>query len=129
MPKLTEYRYCTRLADVATDVRAAQRLRYIAFGMGGELLQNVNRDTMEFAMKASAICVDGTWRDVYKDPVTDSKKVSKRGRLALVRDGESYDTVRDDGVSDDDNILEPVFRDGQLLRDDSFEAIRSRVMS
>ena len=55
----------------------------VAFGMGGELLQNVNRDTLKFAMKASAIEIGGHWSDVYKDPVTDAGKRSKRGRLAL----------------------------------------------
>ena len=36
----------------------------IAFGMGGELLQKVNRDTQKFAMKASAIQINGEWQDV-----------------------------------------------------------------
>ena len=57
----------------------------IAFGMGGELLQKINRDTMKFAMKASAAKVDGLWRDVYKDPITDTGKRSKKGRLAVVK--------------------------------------------
>ena len=61
----------------------------IAFGMGGGLLQAVGRDDFRFAMKASAICVDGEWRDVYKDPITDSGKRYKRGRLALSCDFET----------------------------------------
>lgn len=61
-----------------------QSAENIAFGMGGELLQKVNRDTMKFAMKASAAKVDGLWRDVFKDPVTDSGKRSKKGRLAVI---------------------------------------------
>jgi nicotinamide phosphoribosyltransferase len=48
----------------------------IAFGMGGGLLQAVGRADFRFAMKASAICVDGEWRDVYKDPITDVGKRS-----------------------------------------------------
>lgn len=55
----------------------------IAFGMGGGLLQHVNRDDQKFAMKCSAVCVDGKWIDVFKDPITDPGKTSKRGRLAL----------------------------------------------
>lgn len=55
----------------------------IAFGMGGGLLQHVNRDDQKFAMKCSAVCVDGKWVDVFKDPVTDPGKTSKRGRLTL----------------------------------------------
>jgi len=92
----------------------------IAFGMGGGLLQAVGRDDFRFAMKASAICVNGEWRDVYKDPITDSGKRSKRGRLALT---ESFETVRVEEF-DGENLLKPVFRDGKLLRDYSFDEVR-----
>ena len=51
----------------------------IAFGMGGGLLQHVNRDTMKFAMKCSAIVKDGHVVEVYKDPITDQGKKSKKG--------------------------------------------------
>ena len=50
----------------------------IAFGMGGGLLQSLNRDTLGWAMKCSAARVNGEWRDVYKDPIGGSK-TSKRG--------------------------------------------------
>jgi len=95
----------------------------IAFGMGGGLLQAVGRDDFRFAMKASAICVDGEWRDVYKDPITDSGKRSKRGRLALT---ESFETVRVEEL-DGENLLVPVFRDGVLLRDYSFDEVRGVI--
>jgi nicotinamide phosphoribosyltransferase len=52
-----------------------------AFGSGGDLMQNVNRDTCKFAMKCSAIKVNGEWRDVYKDPITDQGKASIRGKV------------------------------------------------
>jgi nicotinamide phosphoribosyltransferase len=51
----------------------------IAFGMGGGLLQHLNRDTQKFAMKCSAARINGVWVDVYKDPVTDPGKASKKG--------------------------------------------------
>ena len=98
----------------------------VAFGMGGELLQNVNRDTLKFAMKASAIEIDGRWSDVYKDPVTDRGKRSKRGRLALVRDG-GWRTVRKETVDARDNALRAVYRNGELLVDEPFDTIRARV--
>jgi nicotinamide phosphoribosyltransferase len=60
----------------------------VAFGQGGGLLQHVNRDTMKFAMKCSAIMVNGEWRDVYKDPIHDSGKRSMKGRFSVVRDTE-----------------------------------------
>lgn len=100
----------------------------IAFGMGGALLQHSNRDTQKFAMKASAACVNGQWRDVYKDPITDPGKRSKRGRLAVVRGADGrYETVRLDALQGRENILVPVFRNGNLLREDSLTAIRSRT--
>lgn len=52
-----------------------------AFGSGGDLMQNVSRDTLKFAMKCSAIKVNGEWRDAYKDPITDQGKKSIRGRV------------------------------------------------
>ena len=74
-------------------------------------MQQVNRDSLSFAMKASAIQVDGSWRDIYKAPITDLKKHSKKGRLALSRE---YKT-----------LLEVVYKDGSLKKEYSFEEIRS----
>ena len=102
----------------------------IAFGMGGELLQNINRDTLQFAMKASAIRINGQWRDVYKDPVTDTGKRSKRGRLALVTDSKNgYQTIRESVLGNRDNLLDVVFHNGKLMRDEDFEHIRKRVIN
>jgi len=96
----------------------------IAFGMGGALLQQPNRDTFSFAMKASAIKVDGSWRDVFKDPVSDSGKRSKKGRLA-VTDG--FITVRQEALNGRKNLLVPVYKDGKLLKDLGFDEIRRRA--
>lgn len=100
----------------------------LAFGMGGELLQKVDRDTQKFAMKASAIRVNGVWRDVAKDPVTDPGKASKKGRLALIRgsNGE-LQTIREDALQGQPNVLEPVYLNGRLLRNESLAVIRQRL--
>lgn len=72
----------------------------IAFGMGGALLQgnkfsSINRDTHKFAIKCSAIIRDNKLQEVYKDPITDSGKTSKKGRLDLIynKDKQIYETV------------------------------------
>ena len=65
----------------------------IVFGSGGGLLQDCNRDTLRFAMKCSAVCVDGQWRDVYKRPASDPAKNSKRGKLKLVKKNGVLTTV------------------------------------
>lgn len=100
----------------------------IAFGMGGELLQKVNRDTMKFAMKASAAKIRGQWVDVYKDPITDQGKKSKRGRLALIRNGNGrYETIRENKLNGQENLLGTVYKNGKLIIEHNFEEIRARA--
>lgn len=99
----------------------------LAFGMGGGLLQQVDRDTLGWAMKASAAQVAGEWRDVYKDPITSKAKRSKRGRLALVKTDESTETIRLDELNGRENLLQPVFRNGKLLREDTLSTVRERT--
>merc|ERR1719174_780042 len=55
----------------------------MVFGSGGALLQKVNRDTFKCAFKCSEITIAGKAREVFKDPITDSGKASKKGRLTL----------------------------------------------
>lgn len=98
----------------------------VAFGMGGGLLQQCNRDTMSFAMKCSAIKINGEWRDVYKSPVTDSGKRSKKGRLALITEDRKYETVPIDGNYWRD-ILKPVYRDGALVDHTTLSKVRQRA--
>ena len=97
----------------------------VAFGMGGGLLQKVDRDTLKWAMKASAIRIDGVWHDIHKDPLTDPGKMSKKGRQALIRDAGGWRTVP--MAQARDNRLVPVYRDGKLLHETSFDAVRARA--
>jgi len=104
----------------------------IAFGMGGALLQRLNRDTLKFAFKASAIKVSGEWRDVYKEPITDTGKNSKRGRLYLIRwDEGSYMTTRMNDHANDNarrkDVLQTVYENGELIMDEKFSDIRERA--
>lgn len=103
-----------------------------AMGMGGGLLQKVDRDTCKYAMKANAVEIDGEWKDVYKDPITDQGKKSKRGRqmVALI-DGKytalevsKVPTNMGHGIADQ---LRPVYCDGVLLVEDTFEDVRERA--
>jgi nicotinamide phosphoribosyltransferase len=105
----------------------------IAFGMGGALLQQHNRDTLKFAMKCSHIyrVVDGKTVsvDVFKDPVTDHGKVSKAGRLDLIRDmSGNWSTVT---LGDKDHhlltVMDLVYENGEVLKEYSFDEIRARA--
>lgn len=111
----------------------------VAFGMGGALLQRLDRDTQKFALKCSAARVDGRWIDVYKDPVTDSGKQSKRGRLRLLRHREygQFRTVSvpaEAGATEDvslplgfEDAMVTVWENGRLIQDDNLTAIRHRA--
>jgi nicotinamide phosphoribosyltransferase len=96
----------------------------VAFGMGGGLLQQLDRDTQKFAFKCAAALRDGTWVDVSKDPVTDVGKRSKKGRLALLEEGGVYSTVR--GPHADDRLV-PVFENGRILRSYTLDEVRARA--
>jgi nicotinamide phosphoribosyltransferase len=97
----------------------------LAFGMGGGLLQQVNRDTLKFAFKCAAAFIHEDWVDVMKDPVTDPGKRSKAGHQALLRGGHSglgFQTVR--GPHKDD-CLEVVYENGALLKSYTMEDLRA----
>lgn len=100
----------------------------IIFGMGGALLQGPNRDTLKFAQKASAIEVNGAWKDVFKDPITDKGKTSKKGRLTVVRRAGEIITIRKEELRDmDEELMREIFRNGVLLIDEKFTTIKARV--
>ena len=100
----------------------------IAFGMGGGLLQHVNRDTLAFAMKADAMQdAGGIWHDIAKNPATDPAKRSKPGRQAVVMDREAPVAVRLDDLGGRANLLREVWRDGRLLVRHTFEDVRARA--
>jgi nicotinamide phosphoribosyltransferase len=107
-------------------LRAGFSAENCAYGMGGGLLQKVNRDTMKFAMKASAAKIAGEWVDVFKSPKGDTTKRSKAGRLALTA---AFETVRVEALSNRENLLRVVYRNGELLVDESLAAIRERTTS
>jgi nicotinamide phosphoribosyltransferase len=103
--------------------------RNIIFGMGGGLLQQLDRDTQRFAFKCCAAQRNGTWVDVYKDPISDKGKGSKRGRMKLIRiqtaNGVEYSTVSLDHPADD--VLQLVYLNGEQKNLQNFQSIRNRA--
>ncbi|MCB1605589.1 MAG: nicotinate phosphoribosyltransferase [Xanthomonadales bacterium] len=123
---------CKRITD------AGYSLDNLAFGMGGALLQKLDRDTQKFALKCSAARVDGRWIDVYKDPVTDHGKTSKRGRMTLARNRQdgSLQTIAVPESAIDiatalpagfEDAMVTVWEDGRLIQDWTFAQVRKRA--
>lgn len=101
----------------------------IALGMGGALLQKVDRDSFGYAMKASAIQIGGQWRDVFKDPVTaGGSKTSKRGRQGVMQtDSGALVARRQENIPAGADALLPVFRGGEILQRWTLEEVRARA--
>jgi len=109
----------------------------LALGMGGKLLQAVDRDTQNFATKCSYRVLDGVGEGVVKQPtemdengnITKSFKTSKKGMLKLVKTDTGYRTVTSydsDYETVKDELVE-VFRNGEILKEWTFEEIRERA--
>ena len=95
----------------------------VAFGMGGALLQKVDRDTNKWAMKCSAAYINGEWIDVFKDPATDPGKSSKKGRVTLFKDDSGYFS---DVINSQADELYTVFENGNLITEWTFNEIRGQ---
>lgn len=96
-----------QIKDIVRRVDAVDRKRLV-FGMGGGLLQKVNRDTLRFALKCSAVKKsDGVWYDVQKNPL-DQTKASKAGRQIT-------------------RGMDLVFDNGLLTQQETFATIRNRL--
>lgn len=103
----------------------------IVFGMGGALLQKINRDTQRFAFKSSyqERLENGevVGYNIFKDPIDGSKK-SKKGRLmaAKTNDGHIRTLEQNPYLTD---LLEIVFANGKIIKEYTFEEViqNSRV--
>ena len=111
----------------------------IVLGIGSYTYQHVTRDTFGFALKSTWCMINGVERAIYKDPVTDLNHMKKSltGKVVVQRDKQGelmvVDHLTDDQwvelVNDGHDVMEPVFRDGLLLREESYERISGRVQA
>ena len=132
------YESIKEILDMMVDEKFS--VENIAFGMGGSLLQKVDRDTQKFAFKCSHIVINGKSIDVRKNPIeinefgerVQSFKKSKAGYLKLMSSDEQNEAFENmftnEHSSDEENdLLVTVFENGYLLKDWTFEEIRERA--
>lgn len=123
--------------DVAKDI--LQRLEAkgfastnVVFGIGSYTYQYVTRDTWGWAVKATYGVVNGEPRNIFKKPKTDTgEKNSAKGllRVTVQADG-NLALVQESSVAlfnSKLNALQPVFRDGKILREETLAGIRERL--
>jgi len=111
----------------------------IAYGVGAfcfsAIVENgklivTTRDTFGIAMKATYGIINGKKLMIYKDPKTDTSKLKKshKGCCEVYTDENGELMCRDRLLEMSDNtLLTTVFKDGELVREDTFLDIRERL--
>ena len=93
------------------------------------ILKPFTRDTFSSCIKACYAEVEGKQYPVFKNPKEGGFKKSQKG-LCYVYEEDGILKYRDGYTSKNlpaGNLLEPVFRDGKLLRDETLNTIRQRL--
>ncbi|ARK07907.1 putative nicotinamide phosphoribosyltransferase [Aeromonas phage phiA8-29] len=102
----------------------------VVFGIGSFTYQYITRDTLGYAIKATAGIVNGEYREIFKDPKTgDGMKKSAKGYLRVTEEnGELVlHDQQDHTVQYSEDLLEPIFLDGKRVRHTSLAEIRQRL--
>ena len=102
-----------------------------AFGSGGWLASSHTRDLMGFAIKCSELTfMDGSTMDIYKDPITDPGKKSKKGKVTTYFNKETSEFFTDIIGKETEtiiNIVQPLFINGKMVKDYTLSKIRESV--
>lgn len=119
--------------DVKNILEAVLKAGYsatnVGFGMGGGLLQkDINRDTQKMAFKCSWAMINGEQVNVYKDPITDNGKKSKKGKLMLALITDNQVRTLPEGTSDID-LLQTIFENGEIKNYTTFNEIRNNALT
>lgn len=89
------------------------------------------RDTFGIAIKATyGETADGTSVNIFKNPKALSWKKSQKGCVIVAPDGQSYTdehTYYEAHKTSTDNLLELVFIDGDMIKEQSLAEIRNRL--
>jgi len=104
---------------------------FLSGGVGGGI---ATRDTFGIACKATYVVVNGEERKIFKDPKTDDglKKSQKGMVVVALNENDKMIAIDDNTSSERDylssvDLLEVVFKNGKLIRDDSISDIRNRI--
>jgi len=115
-------------AIIASVTAAGYAIENVVFGSGGALLQKMDRDTQKCAFKCSEIIkANGEVVAVYKDPITDPGKTSKKGKLTLEMVDGKLTTITDSKGDPGKDVLVEVFRNGVMPFEQKFMDIRDRA--
>ena len=91
----------------------------------GKYLRNFTRDTLGFAIKATYVEINGVPKEISKKPVTDLSKQSLKGLLKLdYKNGVFITKEQCTPIQEQQGYLEPVFKNGKILKTPTIFSIR-----
>jgi len=120
------------IKDILTALKAHRiSAENLVLGMGGALLQKLDRDTQKFALKCAHARINDQEVDVFKSPlemneegiISESFKKSKAGKLMLVERNGNLQTIRREECNNEEDLLQTVFENGHLLKEWTFEEV------
>ncbi len=94
------------------------------------MLKPFTRDTFSSCIKACYAEIGGKCYPIFKNPKDGGFKKSQRGLCFVYMDEDGKLAYRDGYTSEDitdGNMLEPVFRDGKMLKEYTLSEIRSKL--
>jgi nicotinamide phosphoribosyltransferase len=101
----------------------------MVYGIGSYTYQYNTRDTFGYAMKSTMCKINGSGKKIYKDPVTDDGTKKSQTGCVVVQEVNG-ELVVIDGLDFDHKIcnrMRSIFKNGQLLVDDTLSDIRARL--
>ena len=108
----------------------------VVLGIGSYTYNMNTRDTFGFALKTTYGVVNGKELLLYKDPITDDgTKKSQKGRVIVLRDENGdltyidnlYKSEWEKRVSNGEDELRTVFKDGKVMNTQSFDMVRATL--
>lgn len=107
----------------------------VVFGIGSYTYAYNTRDTFGFALKSTLCVIDGDEKMIYKDPKTDTDKIKKsqKGAVVVYKD-DSGNICYKDGLTLKEaneykgNMLETVFLNGKMVKEVSLAEVRKNLL-
>lgn len=104
----------------------------VILGIGSYTYQYSTRDSFGFAAKGAWFECDEKEYSIYKDPITDDgTKKSLKGFQFVFEDENGVihveSEVSEEKAYSDENMLRPIFKDGEMLNEITFETLRERI--
>jgi len=110
----------------------------LVYGIGSYTYNYNTRDTFGFALKSTYAVINGDERQIFKAPKTDDgTKISQKGKVVVLVQADGTIGYIDGFLKKDEeqatatghNLLQDVFVNGVLIREQTFADIRNKLTS